>query len=442
MMRTFSTGRFITATIISLFLFAGISSCKKDDALAVPRIVDSGMVNGKDSITVGEALLIHPILNARLATIYQWKINKEAAGADSVLNFMPPTAGDYTIDFKAVNSSGEVSFQYAIHVWGKYENGIFLVNEGWFGTENGSANFYRYGRDTVEQMVFHKENPGKDLGVTTQFAAVHDKKLYLVSKQGPFVVADAHSLKETGRIENLPADGRAFLGLDNNNGLISTSDGIYKLSLSPLSIGEKLSGISGETGSMRKEGDYIYVLNQEKGLLVLKQTDYSIVKEIEGMQQGITQTADGKIWVAGGSRLLHINPTNLDTASVELPFELGNPWFAWNVGTVTASSTENAVFIAKTMPWGAGGNEVYKYIPGNASSLAAPFATLPTGKEFYGAAVGYNRVKNELVVTSVQSGYGQNYKFNYLYLYDAASGNLKKAINYEHFYFPAMMVFN
>lgn len=442
MMRTFFPGRLITATIISLSLIAGISSCKKDDALAIPRIVDSGIANGKDSITVGEALLIHPVLNARTATTYQWKINNETAGADSVLNFTPENTGDYTIDFKAVNSSGEVSFQYAIHVWGKYENGIFLVNEGWFGTENGSLNFYRYGRDTVEQRVYHKENPGKDLGATTQFAAVHNKKLYMVSKQGPFVVADAHSLKETGRIENLPADGRAFLGLDNNNGLVSTADGIYRLNLSPLSIGEKVTGTSGETGSMLKDGDYIYVLTQEDGLLILKQSDYSIAKQIEGMQQGLTRTADGKIWVAGGSKLLHINPTNLDTASIELPFELGNPWFAWNVGTVTASSTENAVFIAKTMPWGAGGNEVYKYVSGNTSSLLSPFITLPTGKEFYGAAVGYNKVNNQLVVTSVQSGYGQNYKFNYLYLYDAASGNLKNAINYEHFYFPAMMVFN
>ncbi len=65
---------------------------------------------------------------------------------------------------------------------------------------------------------------------------------------------------------------------------------------------------------------------------------------------------------------------------------LGNPWFAWNVGTVTTSTTENAVFAAKTQPWGAGGNQIYKCIVGNSASLQTPFVTIAAGKEFYGAA--------------------------------------------------------
>jgi hypothetical protein len=131
-------------------------------------------------------------------------------------------------------------------ITGKYENGIILVNEGWFGHDNGNVNFYRYGRDTVEQMIYHKENPGKDLGTTTQYGAVHNGKLYLVSKQGPLVVTDAKSLIETGRITTMPANGRAFIGLNNTDGLISTSDGIYRLNLSTLAVGAKIAGITGE----------------------------------------------------------------------------------------------------------------------------------------------------------------------------------------------------
>ncbi len=85
---------------------------------------------------------------------------------------------------------------------------------------------------------------------------------------------------------------------------------------------------------------------------------------------------------------------------------------------------------------------MYKYIAGNSASLQTPFATIPAGKEFYGAGVGYSAASNELVVTAIQSGYGDNYKYNSLYFYDAANASLKKTVTYEYFYFPALMIFN
>ncbi|MBO9564363.1 MAG: DUF5074 domain-containing protein [Niastella sp.] len=407
-----------------------------------PLITDNGLTDGKGTLTVGQTLLLYPRLNDRNTTTYQWLVNNVQKGTDSVYSFHTDSAGMYTIKFTATNTTGQISTQYQILVLGKYENGIILVNEGWFGHDNGNVNFYRYGEDTIEQMVYHKENPGKGLGVTTQYGAVWNGNLYLVSKQGPFVVTDAQSLVETGRIASLPANGRAFLGLDNNNGLISTASGIYPINLSTLTLGTKLTSVTGETGGMRKEGSYIFVINQSQGLIILNASDYSVVKKIAGMNQGLSKTPDGSLWVAGGSSLVKINTTTLDTNKITLPFTLGNPWVAWNVGTVTTSSTENAVFIGRTNSWGAGGNQLYKYVVGNSASLSAPFATIPAGKEFYGAGVGYNAGNNELVVTAVQSGYGQNYQYNSLYFYDAANATLKKTISYQYFYFPALMIFN
>ncbi len=84
-----------------------------------------------------------------------------------------------------------------------------------------------------------KKIPAKTSARPLNTAPVHNGKLYLVSKQGPLVVTDAKSLVETGRITTMPANGRAFMGLDNTNGLISTSDGIYPLNLSTLAVGAK-----------------------------------------------------------------------------------------------------------------------------------------------------------------------------------------------------------
>ncbi len=103
---------------------------------------------------------------------------------------------------------------------------------------------------------------------------------------------------------------------------------------------------------MRKEGSYLFVLNQSQGLVIMNLSDYSIVKKIAGMNQGLSKTADGSLWVAGGNALVKVNTTTLDTNKITMPFSLGNPWFAWNVSTVTTSTTENAVFIAKTQPLG------------------------------------------------------------------------------------------
>ena len=324
---------------------------------------------------------------------------------------------------------------------GKYEDGIILINEGWFGHDNGNVNFYKYGRDTIEQMVYQLENPGNQLGVTTQSGAVWDGKLYIMAKQGPLVVTDSKTLVETGRIATLPADGRAFLGLTSTTGLISTLDGVYNLNLSPLSVGSKLSGISGETGTMRKEGNYIFILSHSEGLIILNATTKAIVKKIAGLQQGLCKTSDGSLWIAGGSTLARLNVTTLDTTRITMPFSLGNPWFAWNEGTVTCSTIDTAVYLARTNSWGAGGNRLYKYIPGNLASLSTPLATLPANQEFYGAGVRYDPSQHNLVVTAVQSGYGQNYKYNKLYFY-STNGSLTKTISYEYFYFPALPVFN
>ncbi|RYF94290.1 MAG: hypothetical protein EOO02_23735, partial [Chitinophagaceae bacterium] len=130
-----------------------ITGCRKDDvSLPQPEITDNGMLNGKDSIVVGESITIHPKINNRTSTTYEWSVDGVAKSTDSIFVFQTDSAGDFKINYIAVNPTGRTSFEYAIHVWGKYEQGIILINEGWFGHDNGNVNFFRYGRDTVEQM--------------------------------------------------------------------------------------------------------------------------------------------------------------------------------------------------------------------------------------------------------------------------------------------------
>jgi len=329
---------------------------------------------------------------------------------------------------------------------GKYGNGFFLINEGWYGHGTGEVSFYRRSTGTKSDGIFKKENPGKNLNPATstlEFATIFDNKLYLVSKVGgPVVVTDPVTLVETGRIAAAGGnDWRAFAGVDNTHGLISSHTGVFPVSLPGLTLGTRISGITGEVGDMVRSGNYVFVLSQSAGVVVLNASTYAIVKTIGGMAVAFARTSDGTVWAAGGTSLLKINPTTLDTATVHLPFTANNTWFAWHPGSITASTAENAVFIAANGTF-SGGTAIYKYVVGTPSSLSAPFITIAGGKELYGAGIGYDPAFNQLIVTTVQSGFGTNYGVNDLVFYNAGTGALVSDLGYSGYYFPAIPVFH
>lgn len=80
--------------------------------------------------------------------------------------------------------------------------------------------------------------------------------------------------------------------------------------------------------------------------MIINASADTVVKTIAGMVVAFTKTSDGSVWAAGGSRLLKINPSTLDTVTVALPFTANSSWAAWHPGSITASTSENAVFIA------------------------------------------------------------------------------------------------
>jgi len=431
-----------TAFLISISI---LSACKKDnDDLIRPEIVDAaGEV--KDTIVAGVSSMLHPKLKKHENLLYSWTVNGKEEGADSVFTFNAADRGDYEVVFKATNSAGETTVKYKIHVQGKYENGFFIVNEGWFGRGTGTVNFYRYDTSELEDSVFTKENPDKNLEpavATLDFGTIYKEKLYLVTKAGgPVVVADAYSMKEVKRI---PAQGgndwRSFVGIDDNRGLLSSQKGIFVIDLNTLEVGTQISGISGQVGDMIRAGNYIFVLSQSQGLVILSASTYAIVKKVAGMQVGFARTKDGAVWVAGGTKLNRIDPATLEATQIDVPFTVYGSWGAWHPGSIAASGYDNTVYLAKNGSW-SGGKEIYRY-NGTASSIESPFITIPSGKELYGAGLGFDARLNQVVVTTVKSGYGSNYSVNDLYFYDPQTGAEKKNLNYTGYFFPAVPVFH
>jgi len=329
-------------------------------------------------------------------------------------------------------------------VSGKYTNGFFVANEGWYGHGPGDLHFYDYTTNTLQLNIFAAENPGKTLGGATstfQFATVFQDKLYMVVKvNGPLVVADAHTLVETARLAALPDnDGHAFLGLDATHGLLSAGDGVYPISLPGLTVGTKLSGVSSYTGDMIKAGNYIFVHAQTEGIVAYNASTMSVAGSFGVANLCFARGTDGAVYAAKADSLVRIDATTLARTAVKLPFTTPNPWGAWRHSAITASTVDNAIFIVKNNGF-AGGTTLYRYVIGNTASLTTPFITLPAGQYFYGAGSAYDASNNTLVITTLNGSFTGD--VNTVLRYNASTGALINSTVYNGWYFPAMPVFH
>lgn len=142
---------------------------------------------------------------------------------------------------------------------GNYTNGIYLVNEDWFGHNSSTVNFYSYDADTIAYRVYQAANAanGYTLGNTTQYAALAGGNMYFCSKQnygttgGRLDVADAKTLVRKASISTIgSADTRAFLSITASKAYVGTNKGIYTFDLTTNTVGPAIAGITGEVGNM------------------------------------------------------------------------------------------------------------------------------------------------------------------------------------------------
>ncbi|KAA2239970.1 DUF5074 domain-containing protein [Chitinophaga agrisoli] len=328
---------------------------------------------------------------------------------------------------------------------GNYADGFFVANEGWFGHGTGDVHFYSYAGDSLSLNVYHKENPTGTLGTATstlQYATIFNGKMYIVIKVGgPMVVVDANTMVETGRISSLPAnDGHAFVGIDASHGFLSAKDGVYPVTLSPLSIGTKISGISGYTGDMIKAGSYVFALSQTDGVVAINTSNNTVAQKFGIANLAFAAGKDGNVYYTTSDSLIRINPVTLArTRIVKLPFTTPSPWGAWRHAAIASSTVDSAIYIVRNNNF-AGGTQLYRYIFNTPSSITTPFITLPNGQFFYGAGVGYNKDKNELALTTINGSITGD--VNRILIYNASTAVLKKTLTYNGWYFPAMPVFH
>ena len=324
---------------------------------------------------------------------------------------------------------------------GAYANGFFILNEGWFQHEAGSVNFYGYGEDSIRAFAFRNENdaalPTNETG-TLENGKIIGENLFLITKVGgPIVVADAATLKEKARITLTGSDFRDITQLTESTALVSSGSNIYELDLhsftlaeTPVYTGENITNLYVDNG---------YLLAAENGgLRIIGLNDFKSVAQFGGVTEGFVSTPDGDVYGAASNVLVRINADH-DTTQIPLTADIAQNTFAYTAPSLVSSEKENAVYYIAADAISYSPKDIYKYKKGDASSLDAPFISLPDGEFLYGSGIGYDSKNDQIITTSI-TGYDESSK-NILRFYDAATGTLKSKIEYPHPYFPAKLVF-
>ena len=107
-----------------------------------------------------------------------------------------------------------------------YQDGFFVVNEGRYGTDPGSINWF--GADgTMQYNVETLANGTNPLGNTSQYGTIYGNRFYTISKQGARLVTfDAVTMQMLSSVSEIGGDGRAFVGITTEKAYVGTTDGI------------------------------------------------------------------------------------------------------------------------------------------------------------------------------------------------------------------------
>lgn len=341
-----------------------------------------------------------------------------------------------------------------------YTQGLFLVNEDWYGWDNGTVNFLTSDGRWVYR-AFRRENPGETLGVTTQYGSIYGDRFFLVSKQanasgdtstgGRLVVADARSLKKIAAFDEIGGDGRAFLGVDEKTAYIGTSAGITLFDIESMQVGDKIEGTAGEgnsyagqIGAMVRAGSYVFAAKQSVGVLVIDAATHTLHTTIElPTVSTLTLARDGGVWAADGSSLVRIDVATLETRIRALPegCRVAGTWGAWNAGSLCAAYGENLLYFADESH-----RRIVRYDIDN-DELNTGFFTLPDQdkkyvQQFQGAGLRVEPQSDRLFVITTESGYLSHYMNNWIHVVDGHSGELLDTVELERYYwFMAMPVF-
>ncbi len=227
---------------------------------------------------------------------------------------------------------------------GQYKEGVFIVNEGPFGSGTGTVSHYNRATRVLTNDIFQRVN-FFPLGNIVQSVNIFDEKGYIVvNNSNKIEVVEDGTFKIMGTITGL-TQPRNILQIDNNkayvtewsdngaNGTVKVVSTAFNAVVKTINIGRK------GPEKMYKKGNYVYVtckggLDNDSMVTVINSITDAVVKHIDAgpNPDGIVEDLSGKLWVLctgqykndyssleKTGRLVKINPNN-NTVETSYPF--------------------------------------------------------------------------------------------------------------------------
>ena len=227
-----------------------------------------------------------------------------------------------------------------------YTNGVYVLNEDWYGHNNSTLNFWNPETETIDYLIMQMANNYEySLGCTSQYGQLYGDFIVITGKQdkdpgepgdmksGRVAILHKNTLKPVGdevhplisvnENNKSDADGRGVCFVDNEKFYVGTSNGIYVFkwneqgkiftwdSEKPIAgtennliTGDEVSNADGlgplyqnQIGMMLRTQDYVFAIKQDLGVLVINPETDEIITIIEGCFSTMAQSKDGDIWV-------------------------------------------------------------------------------------------------------------------------------------------------
>lgn len=334
-----------------------------------------------------------------------------------------------------------------------YTQGVFIVNEDWFGHRNSTTNYLT--RDG--KFVY---NNTTEIGATACFGAAWGNRYYIIAKQakdggakvegGRITICDANTMRIIKQIKNINGneDGHSFCGVDEHKAYVSTSRGIYTLNLDELTVGAAVKNADGgdaklgECGNMVRLGDYVYATEYGKSLRIIDCNTDRIVATISSAKvYSITMSKDGQLWVSTDKGISRVNTETNKLEAISLPEGINVPANsndAWCPDGLCASMQNNVIYWT-SVTWNI--LKVFKYdINNNEFAKVVDLTNDADQWKMYSASnLRVDPVTDNLYVSLFKDWGSQDYAVR---IYDNKGTQLNEyELTQKYFWFPGMFVF-
>ncbi|MDE7125419.1 MAG: DUF5074 domain-containing protein, partial [Muribaculaceae bacterium] len=327
----------------------------------------------------------------------------------------------------------------------------------------------------------------------SQYGTIWAGNLFVMSTQaadggdvlpggGRLVIADAKTLKRIGSLDVLSydgksGDGRAIAGATPDKVYAGTSNGIYIVDIkdpaAPVVVGriglsDNNDLYSGQIGDMITAGRHVFAVMQANGLIIIDvDTDETSVISDSNVQ-GVTQTADGKVWYcttgkddagANCSVFVALDPETLEEVDrVKMPASIGTVacgWGAWRSTAFKGAVDGNDIWFVTGAAGIMGGatGDYYRYTVGEDPEGIEPFFSLTgvMGETGFGEEVGqmtygtpcFDARNNHLVVMAGRKNAASGgYRDHWIHFVDGDSHEITETFKLNPYYwFQSLPIF-